>query len=137
MENNKSNNNGMETLAKQVKEAKKMLFGDCSTESTEDKCIVLASGDEVKEYGFLHTWYVDGAAASFGRTKAGVRWEIIGVDSVTDMVEMPDHNDYEDGEQDEDYKAMVGFIHELEESVCDGELIMNPQDEMESYSRIW
>ena len=116
----------------QIKDFKKMTFGDCSQENN----IVVASGEETKEYGFLHTWYVDAPSASFSGGKAGVRWEIIAVDKISEIITI-DPEDYEDGKDDEEYKEMEKFIEELEDSVCDGELIFNPENELESYSRIW
>lgn len=116
-----------------MKEFNKVILGDCKQEDD----IVIASGEETKEYGFLHTWYIDAPSASFSGTQAGVRWEIIAVDKISEMIEEVDPEDYEDGEDDEDYKEMKKFIKELEDSVCDGELIFNPENELESYSRIW
>lgn len=115
-----------------MKEFNKVILGDCKQEND----IVVASGEETKEYGFLHTWYIDAPSAMFSGTQVGVRWEIIAVDSISEIITI-DPDDYEDGEDDEEYKEMGKFIKELEDSCCDGELIMNPENELETYSRIW
>ena len=65
-------------MNEQLKEFNKVILGDCKQEDD----IVIASGEETKEYGFLHTWYIDAPSASFSGTKAGVRWEIIAVDKI-------------------------------------------------------
>ena len=119
-------------MNEQIKEFKQMVLGDCSQEND----IIIASGEETKKYGFLHTWYIDAPSAMFSGEQPGVRWEIIAVDSISEIITI-DPDDYEDGEDDEDYKEMVDFIKQLENSVFDGELIFNPEDEMETYARIW
>jgi hypothetical protein len=119
-------------MNEQIKDFDKMVLGDYSQEND----IVVASGKETKEYGFVHTWYVDASSAIFSGEKPGVRWEIIAVDKISEIITInPD--DYENGEDDEEYKEMEKFIKGLEDSVCDGELIFNPENEMECYIRIW
>lgn len=110
-----------------------MVLGD---QSKEDD-IVVASGKEQKEYGFVHTWYVDAPSAMFSGEQAGVHWEIIAVDKISEMIEEVNPDDYGYGKKDDDYKAMIKFIKKLKDSVCDGKLIFNPENEMESYIRIW
>lgn len=122
-------NNNMDA----IREFERDICGDCRQ---DDESIVVASGSQTKNFGFLHTWYIDGAAASFGGTKAGVLWEIIAVDKISEIITI-DPDDYEDGKDDEEYKEMEKFIKELEDSVCDGELIFNPKNELEAYQRIW
>lgn len=115
-----------------IREFERDICGDCRQ---DDESIVVASGSQTKNFGFLHTWYIDGAAASFGGTKAGVYWEVIAVDKIEEIVSV-DPDDYDDGENDDDYKEMVSFINELEESYC-GLEVFNPKNELEAYTRIW
>ena len=112
---------------------------------------VLASGDESDcEYGFIHTWYIDGPGASFGGTKAGVHWEIVACNSISEM-NLNDYKNYKnfdefkkDFDADYDYykkyKAKYNKMKKFEKVLEDSyttQFLEHPLNELEGFIRIW
>ena len=78
------------------KKVAKLLCADCKTENTNN---VVFSGEELeeKEFGVVHTWYVDAPSAMFSGQKAGIHYEILALDSLEELgIEDDDENPNKD-----------------------------------------
>ena len=98
----------------------KLLCGDCSTENVSN---VIASGEEIdeKEFGVVHTWYVDAPSAMLSGEKAGIHWEVLAISSL-DELEIED----EDGNPNKEALNKI----EMYEPYYD-------DDNLETWYRIW
>ncbi len=119
---------------------------------------VLASGNQSGcEYGFVHTWFIDGPGAAFGDIEGGTQWEVVCCNKIEELG-LNDYKNYknfdeykkdfesarqgfkadrEDYKQyKEEYKKMKEFEKQLEDSYTT-EFLEHPLNELEGFIRLW